>query len=509
MDTVARVANVLSEGCFQGSFDDSSAFHHILLNPASWSLFGLEYRGVDYVWWALPLGFCESPYVYHALSEARVAYLWSKGTPAIAYLDDSWLGNFNFTYGRSEREQWLAAAEATHVAILVSFLCGYFLSVKKCDLRPKRIQRYLGMLCDSQTATFRVPADRLGNLQSLLGTALEEGRLSFRTLERIAGKCMSLTVAIRPASLWTHAMFAVLSKLEKSGASRIDLARDSHADLVGEFRQWMRVTSTSHEGPWQQARHFTASFTCGSTDASSIGWGGVVNASSGPFRAGGVFPQHWISRYINSNEMYALYHVLQQCCTRFPDALRRAQVFVDVDNQSVVEEFKRGRAKDPGTQALLVQLFDLQVEQGFMLTLKWVATAANGIADAISRPSRESIFRLHPGAFGNVWEALSPFSIDLMASTASAQSIPGSSHTLPFFSQYDCPESSGVDVLAQGVSRLPRTGGQAFGYCFPPPVTVGHVVQHLAECHAHAILWSPIRERTGTHSSNRRWCARW
>lgn len=208
------------------------------------------------------------------------------------YLDDSWFGNFRSTYRQAERERWLAAAEAIHVAMLVSFSCGYFLSVKECDLRPTRIQWYLVMLCDSKTATFRVAEDKLENLQTLLRTVFEEVWLSFRALERIASKCMSLTVAIRPASLWTHAMFAVLSKLAKSGASRIDLARDSHADLLGEFHQWMRITSTSHEGPWQRARPFATSLTGGATDASSIGWGGVFNASSGPFRAGGVFPQH-------------------------------------------------------------------------------------------------------------------------------------------------------------------------------------------------------------------------
>ena len=36
MDTVARAANVASESCFQGSLDDSSSYHHILLKPASW-----------------------------------------------------------------------------------------------------------------------------------------------------------------------------------------------------------------------------------------------------------------------------------------------------------------------------------------------------------------------------------------------------------------------------------------------------------------------------------------
>lgn len=89
-----------------------------------------------------------------------------------------------------------------------------------------------------------------------------------------------------------------------------------------------------------------------------------------PFRAGGVFPHEWLSRHINSKDMYALYHVLRQFCTRHPKALRWAQVLIDVDNQSGVGAFKRGRAKDPVTHALFIQLFDLPVVYGFLLTLK-------------------------------------------------------------------------------------------------------------------------------------------
>ena len=70
----------------------------------------------------------------------------------------------------------------------------------------------------------------------------------FTTLERIAGICMSLTAAVRPASLWIHAMFTVLSKLAKTGTSGIDLARDSHADLLREFRQWIEITSKRDRG---------------------------------------------------------------------------------------------------------------------------------------------------------------------------------------------------------------------------------------------------------------------
>ena len=92
---------------------------------------------------------------------------------------------------------------------------------------------------------------------------------------------MSLIDMIRPAALWTHAMFAVLSKSEKSSASRIDLTRDSHAHLLGGpqavaaqyvqlARRAMAAGSAFHSRP-----------TDGATEASSIGWEGVANPGSG------------------------------------------------------------------------------------------------------------------------------------------------------------------------------------------------------------------------------------
>ena len=237
-------------GCYMTSLDDASTFHHILLRPSSWPLFGFSYGGTNYCWCVLPFGFSLSPWCYHTLSEAKAASLRLKGTSALAYLDDSRVSNFQASNGLAAREQWLAAGDATHVAMLVSFLCSQFLSAKKCDFRPTRQQQYLGMVCDSDTATFRVPQDKLEKMQQLLREALAAGHLSFRTLQRITGKCMSMAVTIRPALMWTHAMFAVVAELGMSGRCSVDLSHDSRADLVSEFKQWLSITATSQEGPW-------------------------------------------------------------------------------------------------------------------------------------------------------------------------------------------------------------------------------------------------------------------
>ena len=104
------------------------------------------------------------------------------------------------------------------------------------------------MVWDSDTTTFWVPQDMLDKLQQLLGEALASaGHLSLRTLRQIAGKCMSMTVAIRPASPWTHAMFAVVADLDKSRLCSVDHTQDSRANLVSEFKQWLSVTATSQK----------------------------------------------------------------------------------------------------------------------------------------------------------------------------------------------------------------------------------------------------------------------
>ena len=164
--------------------------------------------------------------------------------------------------------------------------------------------------------------------------------------------------------------------------------------------------------------------------------------------------------------MYALYHVLRQFCERHPDVLRRAQVLIDVDNQSVVGVFNRGRVKNRETHALLVQRFALQVEYGFMLSLNWIPMAENGVADSISRPSRDTIIRIAPAAFRALWDEMGPFKVNLMACTGSVMRSPVNGEALPLFSQYNCAGSAGTDVLAHDVLIVSSTTAPAFGFCF-------------------------------------------
>ena len=178
---------------------------------------------------------------------------------------------------------------------------------------------------------------------------------------------MSLIDMIRPAALWTHAMFAVLSKSEKSSASRIDLTRDSHAHLLGESqavaaqyvqlaRRAMAAGSAFHSRPNRWGNR------------SILHWLGRRR-------------QPWLWLIPRGGDFSARVDIdSKEFGARQPEALRHAQVLSNVDNQSVVGVFKTRRAKDPrDTCAVGTISGGLRI----LLDAEWILTASNDIADPI------------------------------------------------------------------------------------------------------------------------------
>ena len=159
---------------------------------------------------------------------------------------------------------------------------------------------------------------------------------------------------------------------------------------------------------------------------------------------------------------------------------------MDAGNRSVVDAFKKGRSRNPTTHAMLIKL-SVQVTEGFWLSLRWVSTADNASAGNITRPGRDEIIRLRPTTFQQLRAFFGEFTVDLMASSENAQHGQARSTSelqrLPFISRYHCEGSAGVDVFCHNVAVDPGGQETAFGYCFPPPVMVRHIVQHLSLIH--------------------------
>ena len=67
---------------------------------------------------------------------------------------------------------------------------------------------------------FEVPQDKLDELEVILHRAADEKSITFAMLEKPAGKCTSMSVAVPPAALYTHYMYIAIGDFRRSGGTR-------------------------------------------------------------------------------------------------------------------------------------------------------------------------------------------------------------------------------------------------------------------------------------------------
>ena len=72
--------------------------------------------------------------------------------------------------------------------------------------------KYLGIMCDSAEGKFYVLSDKVDKLVALIATVLEEGKLTFKVLEKIVGKCRSMSIAV-PCAICIQGPSIILGKI--------------------------------------------------------------------------------------------------------------------------------------------------------------------------------------------------------------------------------------------------------------------------------------------------------
>ena len=226
-------------------------------------------------------------HAYHTLSSAVAQYLHHLDVPITTWLDDFWVSNFRATKTESPAQQREAAREVASLALAVFYQCGYFMSIAKCVLQPTTRLVFLSIICDTEARRFEVPEDKLLRLEVILTAAITNGWISFVGLERLGGKCTSMSVAVPSSSLYTCHMYKHIAKFRRAGGGvkAAMIAVQKGRGLSGECCTWREVRHRMNGASWYDATHHSMKLA-GATDASSSGWGGIVWV---PFKYFSVF----------------------------------------------------------------------------------------------------------------------------------------------------------------------------------------------------------------------------
>ena len=173
--------------------------------------------------------------------------------------------------------------------------------------------------CSVVYCAFRLLPDKKQKFISLVEGILDSSHVSITVLQRLAGKCVSMAMAVPGARLFTNEMNLAISR-----ASRSSRPLPLSVPLRREIEHWLFLKSWLGFLPWRLERHHQFVMF---SDASSYRWAGVLNPSAVPLYASGYWPVEILSSDIAVKEALALSNALSSFAATIKDS--RVDVYVD------------------------------------------------------------------------------------------------------------------------------------------------------------------------------------
>ena len=337
---------------FQTVCDDKSGYDHIMLSPDSRTFFGFECGGGYFTSNSIPFGWKLSAFIYHYTGLFVSHYFRSIGIPCSLYIDDRHTSHLRvardsgiYRLGIDKRQFNLACTYMA--AFLVSYTLvnlGYFISLQKSTLIRSQSVPYLGFLCDSRLQAFRLIPAKKEKLISLVESTLANDQVSLQTLQKLSGKCISLSLAVPEARLFTNDTDMAISKT--SGSSRpLSLS----GALRSKIEHWLFfLKDWSGFLAWRSEQHHQVKLF---TDASTFAWAGVLNPDEIPVVAADYWPDNSFSCDVAVKEAL----VLANSLSAFKDCFANVRIDVFVDSTALVNGINR--ALDPTLSPMRLRLY--------------------------------------------------------------------------------------------------------------------------------------------------------
>lgn len=281
LDTLKDLPRYVSKNSYQAVCDDKSGYDHVMLSESSRTYFGFEWGGWYFVNTCIPFGWKLSAYIYHSTGGLVSHFLRSKGIPCSLYIDDRHISQLTFPSHSKPSAYKGLSAEQSNIAMAnaaIFFTCrtcirlGYTIGLSKSILVPSQSVPYLGFTVDSRLQSFTLLPHKKEKFLLQLKEVLAKCQVELVTLQKLAGKCMSMALAVPGARLFTNEINLAISR-----SSRTSRPIKLEGPLRLELEHWLFLESWSGFLPWRSERHRHIQLF---SDASSFAWGGTLSQGS-------------------------------------------------------------------------------------------------------------------------------------------------------------------------------------------------------------------------------------
>ena len=372
---------------------------------------------------------------------------WSRGMRVLPYVDDF----LCLAASQAEALQCRAMVERVLERL------GITRHPTKAVWEPTQRLEHLGLDVDAREGLFRVPPRKLRALmqhaRSLRGMACRGRRLlPVRAIAGFVGYAQSVELACPAARFYLRALHDVMAT-RRGWDSTVRLSPQALRDL-----SWWAVIGSAEVSRAIWRPPHTRTLHC---DASHLAWGGVLD---GTVPAQGMWTGRACGRHINYLELLAVYHTV----AHFFGELRGEHVLLWEDNTTVMHVLSNRTTRSPHLMHLLRKVWRLLDGAGIALTVRYIPSDQNVLADALSRGSPFDDLRLRGATWRELERRWGPHDVDRYAA-------PESARLARFNSVLPCGESEGAPALAQ-------CWAGTNSYVFAPPTELPRVAQLLQEC---------------------------
>lgn len=415
METLPAFALDLHQGDALMSWDVKGGYRHMYLHPDVRDMFLFRYDGRYYRCIALPFGWGRSCLWFTKLMRPLVQHLRENMEYRVmAYIDD-------FAAAPSPHGTTATFVDCKKAGEYLEALFGRLGVVrateKGCWEGTKKLE-HLGMLVDTEAMRVYITDGKLekvrGLAKKLLLSAQRNARLvPLELLRHFCGVCVSLSLAVPLARFYTRSLYFDMTLVEKqerrardwlfpgddaaahleslargprqgraqSGTARVRLSRQALRDL----RHW-RVLSRGEGRELQPSRPAIVMHS----DAADVGYGGTlgfdeVAGSPGLWEGQGIWAPTDRAESITLRELRAVRLLLSRHFAAYVTRPGVQKLLLHEDNQAVVYVLNAMVSASPAMMVELRRLEKLLKALGVTIEARWLPSAVNKFADALSR----------------------------------------------------------------------------------------------------------------------------
>ena len=473
LDTLVDIPRVIRKGSCMTKLDDLSGYNNVFMSNSSRTLLGFQWAGHYFVCNTIPFGWRNSAYVYNNLNLQAVSFLRKQSITSLLYIDDRLLEEYNGKVEPSMDDSCTRSRIAIHWAVLLLVGLGYFLNISKSVLSPTPVLTFLGMIVDSIQCSFFITEKRRNKIKNTRDFLLRHSTASLLSIQKFAGLCISMVLAIPAAKLYTAACNKAISLAIRNKSTVVSI----NGDLREEIEYWKFLDEWNTPFPWLSERHSTLRL---STDSSDYKWGAVYHSGDCDL----VFSDYWLENQktmpIMVKEALALKFAL--CSLRSLITAKRIKAFIDF--KPVIFAWLNQGSHNADLNRILKDIFQITLSSNCLLELEYVNTSLNP-SDAASRSLSKSDATISLRTWLYIQYLFGEHFLDMFSLDSNGMKN-SQGEQLQHFTPFPTPKTSGVDAFAQKYDDKKKY------LAFPPICLLPALVNFIIQEAIHVTLVFPV-----------------